>query len=92
MATTTIPSLSTAVLPDAWQAANRFTAAADTDVILSNPSSDIVYFALTTSDTPPAASPRRTNPLKPNERQPMVLASGERLWVAGYGAYAAIEV
>lgn len=74
-----------------WSAANRFTASADTDILLSNPSSDIVFFALTTDDTVPAIPVRRSNPLKPLGTRPMRLFSGERLWIAGESSFAVIE-
>ena len=80
-----------ASLTKSWTVGNRFIAAADTDILLSNPSSDYVYFALTLDDTAPAISANRANPLKPMSVQPMQLRLGERLWMAGESAFAVIE-
>lgn len=74
-----------------WTVGSRFTAAADTDILLSNPSSDYVHFALTLDDTAPTIPAKRANPLKPMSVQPMQLRAGERLWMAGENAFAVIE-
>lgn len=75
-----------------WSATNRYTANTAVDILLSNPSSGIVYFALTSDDTMPALSAKRAHPLRPKSGQPMQLSIGERLWIAGEDAFAVIEV
>lgn len=79
-------------LENVWSASHRYTATADVDILLSNPSSGILYFALTTSDTNPGIEPRRAHPLRPKSGRPMRLTTGERLWLAGEDSFAVIEV
>ncbi|MFK7754846.1 MAG: hypothetical protein AB8B51_20160 [Sedimentitalea sp.] len=79
-------------LTDDWSSVSRFTAIAAVDVLLSNPSSGIVYFALTDSNTAPDLEMGRANPLRPKSGRPMQLRAGERLWMAGEDAFAVIEV
>lgn len=74
-----------------WTVESRFTAAADTDILLSNPSNEIVHFSLTVDDSAPAISPARGHPLKPLSVLAMQLKSGERLWLSGENAFAVIE-
>ena len=74
-----------------WASANRYTAAADVDVLLSNSSNAFAFFAITDSDDAPAVEPRRAHPLQPMSSRAMQLKAGERLWVAGANAYAVIE-
>ena len=80
------------VLNDSWSAENRYTAGSAVDILLSNPSSGIVYFALTSDDSQPVVEPKRSHPLRPKSGQPMQLSAGERLWIAGEDAFAVIEV
>lgn len=77
-------------------ATNRYTAAAETDVLLSNPSEwHVMAWTLTTSDTSPTADPANWNKIGPREARAMTLALGERLWMAcpsGRPLIAALEI
>ena len=66
-------------LTSEWSAANRYTAASATDVILSNVGQSTIYWDTTTDDTAPAQS--EGHPLRAKRSQPMSLNSGERLWI-----------
>lgn len=83
-------------LTPAASATNRYTAAADIDVRLSNPSEwHVMAWTLTTSDVAPVAEPSNWNKIKPLEGQAMTLTMGERLWMAcpsGRPLVAALEV
>lgn len=91
MAKTTFPASVDATLSDTWDGANKYTAASEIAVLLCNPSNDVLYFTLTADDTPPTGPLARSPSLKTHDRQPLTLAAGERLWVAGHGAFAVIE-
>ncbi|ARE40921.1 hypothetical protein RGUI_2780 [Rhodovulum sp. P5] len=68
-----------------WGAGARYTAATDEDVRITNPSTQhVLWWDVTTDDTPPTTPPAGTNAVKPLEGQPLGLIAGERIWLAGY--------
>ena len=73
-----------------WAAANRYTAAAEQDVLLSNSGTYPMYFAITADDTPPTVASVRAHPLPIYASRAMQLQAGERLWLAGYAGHAAL--
>ncbi|MDK3073803.1 hypothetical protein QO034_11825 [Sedimentitalea sp. JM2-8] len=79
-------------LLDTWDAVNRYTAAGETDVILSNTGGRVVTWTLTTNNLKPAVAISQGHPLLPYLSQAMKLKDGERLWMAGAGATASLGV
>lgn len=83
-------------LAGSWNATARYTAAADTDVLLVNPLSErdqIILFTTTTSDTAPAIAPQRAAFIRYGDApRSMKLLAGERLWIAAYGRSAGLAV
>ena len=75
-----------------WSATNRYTAGADVDVLISNPSGYSLRFELTGTDATPALAARRGHPIGPGQSRAMQLTSGERLWLVGEGAIAVVAV
>lgn len=66
-------------------AANRYTAAAQIDINLANPSmaaADVVCWTTTTTDTAPTVSPALWNKIPALGDKAMTLPSGTRLWLA----------
>ncbi len=77
-----------------WSASARYTAADDTDVLISNPSAlTRLSFTITDSDTLPTTSVTRGSLVARESSQDIALVSGERLWLASpQPSSAAIEV
>lgn len=76
-------------LTNAWSATNRYTAAAVTDVLISDPligSAGQIAWTTTLSDTAPLITPEQASKLPPDRSQPITMNSGERLWLAIVGA------
>ncbi|WP_297341637.1 hypothetical protein [Pseudophaeobacter sp.] len=77
---------------EAWTTENRFTAADETDALLSNTGSGIVYFEVTKTDDLPSVHPRKATPLHPGQSIPLQLKVGWRLWLSGEGGLASLLV
>lgn len=82
----------TYTLTGAWSSTNRYTAGSETDVLLSNTGTGLMRFATTTDDTAPTLDVAEAHPLQNGQGRAMTLAAGTRLWLAGAGQTAAIEV
>ena len=79
-------------LSEAWTPENRFTAADETDALLSNTGSGIVYFEITDSDSLPAVYPRKATQLHPGQSIPLLIKAGWRLWLSGEDGQASLLV
>lgn len=79
-------------LEDDWSATNRYTAAADVDILVSNSGGYAVRWSITSNDTAPTIPVSRAHVLGIGDRLPLQLSSGERLWLAGTNADATLEV
>lgn len=77
---------------EAWTTENRFTAADETDALLSNTGSGILYFEITDTDDIPAVYPRAGTPLHPGQSIPLLIKAGWRLWLSGEGGRASLLV
>lgn len=78
-------------LENAWNAANRYTAGADVDVLVTCTSGKMVRWATTLGDAPPTIAVGQAHIIKEHDNRPMQLNTGERLWLAGFGATATLE-
>ena len=66
-----------------WDANNSFTVSANSTVLLSNPSSFVVYFTRTANSTPPSGEISAASALRPLDSISLSMLDGEYLWVAG---------
>lgn len=78
-------------LKNTWEAANRFTAAVETDVLVTCTSGHMVRWSITADDTPPTISVGQGHIIAEHDARAMKLKTGERLWLAGAGATATLE-
>lgn len=82
MATTRYPTDGSR-LKDAWDAAQKHTAATDETVRLANTGDNPVYWEVN-SGTTPTFGISDGHPLAPGDGIPIKLTAGETLWFAGY--------
>lgn len=80
-----MPSTTFALAPS-WDVANRYTAASDVDVLLTNSGNATMVFEITTSDSIPALSVGDGHQLLAGANRAMQLKAGYRLWLASLGA------
>lgn len=66
-----------------WSAVNRYTAAAEVDIIISNTGGNTAHFDVTNDDAEPPMPVIQGHPVQPGKSRAMKLKSGERLWMAG---------
>ena len=70
-------------LTTAISATNRYTAAADVDVLLSASGAFQLRWSITPDDTAPTV---KGHPLDPNRSQALQLKTGDRLWMWAEGS------
>lgn len=75
-----------------WAVTNRYTAAADQDILLSNVGGDSLRFELTEDDALPSLDTGLGHIVQPGRSVAMQLKSGERLWLVGDDAQATLLV
>ena len=80
-------------LSNIWSTAAKYTAAAEVDILISNPNGNtVVTWTITASDTLPTVEESAGHPLLPHTSRAMTLASGERLWTTGpTGTFSTLE-
>ena len=66
-----------------WTGANRYTAVAEVDVMLSNTGGNTAHFDITLDDTQPVVPVALGHPVQPGSSRAMKLKAGDRLWIAG---------
>lgn len=75
------------VAAKAFGAAARYTAAADVDILITNPTNGFAHslrFLITTDDTVPASTLFATaGEIRSGRDKALQLTAGERLWLAG---------
>jgi ligand-binding sensor domain-containing protein len=72
-----------------WSATNRYTAGSQIDALIIDPfigSQGRIAWTTTLSDTVPTITPEQAAKLPQDGTQPLVLNSGERLWLAIVGS------
>lgn len=74
-----------------WEAANRYTAAIDTYVLLSNAGEPSVAWTMTDSDLIPAITPRQANVLVRDSAFQLMVPAGQRLWLSKRGVDTQLE-
>lgn len=79
-------------LNDSWQASARYTAVADTDILLGNIGANYLRWSTTSDDTAPLITVGQAQIIQAFEERSMTLKAGTRIWLAGEGTTAAMEI
>ena len=78
-------------LTNDWSPYARYSVAEGQDVLISNPSGQFLFFAITHDAAPPEIEVRRSNPIGPLSNLPITLPEGGWIWLGGVKAFANIE-
>ncbi|WP_425102165.1 hypothetical protein [Tropicibacter sp. S64] len=76
----------------AWSASSRITAQDGTAVLVTNTTTQDVYWAITEDDAAPAFAVHHGHPVAALASQSFELLDGERLWLAASGTEATLTL